>query len=47
LLREFEVRFPAGPPSLVDADRFVVGGDIVFGAGCVVRGDADLDAGLG
>jgi UTP--glucose-1-phosphate uridylyltransferase len=47
LLREFEVRFPAGPPSLIDADRFVVGGDIVFGAGCVVRGDADLDAGLG
>ncbi len=47
LLREFEARFPAGPPSLVDADRFVVGGDIVFGAGCVVRGDADLDAGLG
>ncbi len=43
LLDEFERRFPAGPPSLRDAERLVVRGDVSFGAGVVVRGVAELD----
>jgi UTP--glucose-1-phosphate uridylyltransferase len=44
LLDEFEGRFPAGPPSLIDADRLVVHGDITFGAGVAVKGSVELDA---
>lgn len=39
LLRDFEERFPAGPPSLVACERFEVEGDVRFGAGVVARGD--------
>ena len=45
LLDEFEARFPAGPPSLRDARRLIVRGDVTFGAGVVVRGAVELDAG--
>jgi UTP--glucose-1-phosphate uridylyltransferase len=38
LLRDFEERFPAGPPSLVEAERMEVEGDVRFGADVVVRG---------
>jgi UTP--glucose-1-phosphate uridylyltransferase len=38
LLRGFEERFPAGPPSLVEAERLEVEGDVRFGADVVVRG---------
>ena len=38
LLRDFEERFPAGPPSLVEADRLDVDGDVRFGADVKVRG---------
>jgi UTP--glucose-1-phosphate uridylyltransferase len=38
LLRDFEERFPAGPPSLVGAERLEVDGDVRFGADVVVRG---------
>jgi len=38
LVRDFELRFPAGPPSLVQAERLTVRGDVVFGANVVVRG---------
>ena len=34
----FEARFPAGPPSLREAERLIVKGDVTFGAGVVVRG---------
>jgi UTP--glucose-1-phosphate uridylyltransferase len=44
LLDDFEARFPAGPPSLVHADRLVVRGDVTFGAGVVVRGAAAIEA---
>jgi len=44
VLDEFEARFPAGPPSLRDAERLVVRGDVRFGAGVVVRGAAQIDA---
>ena len=41
---EFESRFPAGPPSLREAERLVVHGDVTFGAGVVVRGAVELGA---
>jgi UTP--glucose-1-phosphate uridylyltransferase len=42
LLDEFEQRFPDGPPSLIEADRLVVEGDVTFGAGVQVRGAVAL-----
>jgi UTP--glucose-1-phosphate uridylyltransferase len=38
LMRDFEERFPAGAPSLVEAERLEVEGDVRFGADVVVRG---------
>jgi UTP--glucose-1-phosphate uridylyltransferase len=43
-LRDFDARFPAGPPSLVECERFVVRGDVTFGAGVVARGAVEIDA---
>jgi UTP--glucose-1-phosphate uridylyltransferase len=42
LLRDFEARFPDGPPSLVACDRFEVDGDVRFGADVVARGAVKL-----
>jgi UTP--glucose-1-phosphate uridylyltransferase len=42
-LDDFEARFPAGPPSLAQAARFVVRGDVTFGAATVVA-DGDVRA---
>ncbi len=42
LLDEFETRFPQGAPSLIEADRLVVHGDVTFEGGVVVRGAVDL-----
>jgi UTP--glucose-1-phosphate uridylyltransferase len=44
LIDAFEARFPDGPPSLKDAERLVVSGDVTFGAGVTVRGSVSLDA---
>jgi UTP--glucose-1-phosphate uridylyltransferase len=44
LLEDFDARFPAGPPSLREAERLVVHGDVTFGAGVVVRGSVELEA---
>ena len=44
LLDAFEARFPSGPPSLLQADRLAVHGDVTFGAGVAVRGDVEIDA---
>jgi UTP--glucose-1-phosphate uridylyltransferase len=44
IIDDFESRFPAGPPSLREADRLVVHGDVTFGPGVVVRGRAELEA---
>jgi UTP--glucose-1-phosphate uridylyltransferase len=44
LLEGFDARFPAGPPSLRDAKRLVVHGDITFGAGIIVHGAVELTA---
>jgi UTP--glucose-1-phosphate uridylyltransferase len=43
LLRDFESRFPAGPPSLVEADRLEVEGDVRFGRDVVVRGRVHVE----
>ena len=43
LLDAFEQRFPDGPPSLRQARRLVVHGDVTFGRDVVVRGVAELD----
>ncbi len=44
LIDGFEQRFPAGPPSLREAERLEVVGDVSFGAGVTVRGAVRLDA---
>jgi UTP--glucose-1-phosphate uridylyltransferase len=44
LLDDFEARFPDGPPSLREAQRLVVRGDVSFGADVVVRGSVELTA---
>jgi UTP--glucose-1-phosphate uridylyltransferase len=38
LVRDFDARFAAGPPSLVGCERLTVHGDVTFGAGVVCRG---------
>ena len=42
LLGDFDARFPAGAPSLVDAERLAVEGDVTFGRDVVVRGDVSV-----
>lgn len=44
-IEDFDHRFPEGPPSLVQCERFVVRGDVTFGRDVVARGDVELDAG--
>jgi UTP--glucose-1-phosphate uridylyltransferase len=44
LIDDFEQRFPDGSPSLREADRLVINGDVTFGPGVVVRGAVELDA---
>ena len=44
LMRDFEARFPAGAPSLVECERLSVTGDVVFGEGVVVRGTVEVAA---
>lgn len=43
LLDDFDARFAAGPPSLIEADRLEVAGDVTFGRGVVVRGSVALE----
>ena len=38
LLRDFDARFPAGAPSLREAERLAVEGDVTFGRDVIVRG---------
>jgi UTP--glucose-1-phosphate uridylyltransferase len=44
LIADFDRRFPAGPPSLVQADELNVRGDWTFGRDVVVRGNARVEA---
>ena len=43
LVREFDARFAAGAPSLVDCESLTVRGDVAFGAGVVVRGSVEIE----
>ncbi len=43
MLRDFEARFPAGAPSLVDAERFRVTGDVTFTGPVTVRGSVTVE----
>lgn len=43
LVRDFDARFAAGPPSLVGAERLTVRGDVAFGAQVVVRGAVTVE----
>jgi UTP--glucose-1-phosphate uridylyltransferase len=43
ILDDFEARFPSGPPSLREAERLVVHGDVTFGSGVVIRGSVELE----
>ena len=43
LLDDFEARFPEGPPSLIEADRLKVRGEVTFGAGVTIRGSVELE----
>ena len=43
LLPDFEDRFPAGPPSLIEAERLEVEGDVHFGSDVRIRGRVHID----
>jgi UTP--glucose-1-phosphate uridylyltransferase len=43
LIRDFEARFPHGPPSLRQCDRLTVIGDVLFGARVTVRGTVRVE----
>jgi UTP--glucose-1-phosphate uridylyltransferase len=43
LMGDFEPRFPAGPPSLLECERLEVAGDVTFGANVVVRGAVKVE----
>jgi UTP--glucose-1-phosphate uridylyltransferase len=43
LIDDFERRFPEGPPSLREAERLVVHGDVTFGGDVKVHGAVKLD----
>jgi UTP--glucose-1-phosphate uridylyltransferase len=45
LVSDFEARFAAGPPSLVECERLTVRGDVRFGAGVVCRGAVEVEGG--
>jgi UTP--glucose-1-phosphate uridylyltransferase len=44
MLDDYEARMPYGPPSLREADRLVVSGDVTFGAQVVIRGEVEIEA---
>jgi len=43
VLRDFDARFPHGPPSLVGARTLGVHGDVAFGRGVTVRGTVTIE----
>ena len=43
LLPDFEERFPAGPPSLIEAERLEVEGDVRFGSDVRMRGRVHVE----
>jgi UTP--glucose-1-phosphate uridylyltransferase len=43
LAADFDARFPAGPPSLIDCERLVVRGDVRFGARVAAHGEVEVE----
>jgi UTP--glucose-1-phosphate uridylyltransferase len=43
LMADFEPRFPSGPPSLLEAERLTVSGDVTFGRDVTVRGAVKVE----
>jgi UTP--glucose-1-phosphate uridylyltransferase len=43
LIRDFDARFPAGPPSLAACDRLAVRGDVLFGRAVTIRGSVQIE----
>jgi len=43
LIADFDARFPAGPPSLLECERLIVKGDVKFGTGVLIRGNVTID----
>jgi UTP--glucose-1-phosphate uridylyltransferase len=43
LVRDFDERFPSGPPSLIECERLVVKGDVQFGADVRVKGSVTVE----
>jgi UTP--glucose-1-phosphate uridylyltransferase len=43
LIADFDARFPSGAPSLREASRLTVEGDVTFGRDVVVRGEAKVE----
>jgi UTP--glucose-1-phosphate uridylyltransferase len=43
LVRDFDAHFPAGAPSLIEAERLTVRGDVTFGRDVVVRGTVTVE----
>ncbi|HUF39666.1 MAG TPA: UTP--glucose-1-phosphate uridylyltransferase [Anaerolineales bacterium] len=43
LIDEFDARFPAGPPSLIECESLKIRGDVAFGGGVVLRGKIEID----
>jgi UTP--glucose-1-phosphate uridylyltransferase len=43
LMGDFEPRFPGGPPSLIEAERLTVDGDVTFGRDVTVRGAVKVE----
>ena len=44
LVRDFDARFPSGPPSLRECTSFAVDGDVTFGADVRAVGDVEVVA---
>ena len=42
LVRDFDAHFPAGAPSLREAERLIVEGDVTFGRDVAVRGSVTV-----
>lgn len=47
VLADFDQRFPFGAPSLIDADRLEVRGDVTFGRDVTVVGEVEVEAPAG
>ena len=45
MIDDFEARFPAGTPSLRRCDVLTVEGDITFGSGIIIEGEAVIRTG--